>query len=234
VGSAQAVSSLLFAGIAARRAVDVTYPVLGRDHTQRMAASFGESIRDDDQTVRFEPGQLRVPSELRVPCDPSALAYVAALFLLVHRDDPSAEVRFDGVCLNPTRVGFFAWLARCGFRVSLESLGALTGEPIGTVVLRGGSADVVATGLSSKHDLHAMIDEVPLAVAIACLLPGEARFSALEELSFKETDRIIATRDMLRCLGSTLSSKITISARMARSACRFVARFRRLATTACR
>jgi 3-phosphoshikimate 1-carboxyvinyltransferase len=200
VGSAQAVSALLFAGIASRRPVAVTYPVAGRDHTQRMAESFGESLRDEDRTVRFVPGELRVPRELRVPVDPSALAYVAALFWLLHRDDPGAEARFDGVCLNPTRLGFFRWMMRCGFRGAIEPQQRSVGEPVGTVVLRGGG-ELVATGLASKDEMHAMIDEIPLAVAIACLLPGQARFADLEELTFKETDRIATTRDLLAQLG---------------------------------
>jgi 3-phosphoshikimate 1-carboxyvinyltransferase len=201
IGSAQAVSALLYAGMAARRPVAVTYPVVSRDHTQRIAARFGERIRDDGRTVRLEPGALRVPREVRVPRDPSALAYVAALFWLVHRDEPAAEVRFDGVCLNPTRLGFFAWAARCGFRFDVEAEDELGGEPVGAIVLRGGGRDARAADLASKRELHAMIDEIPLAVALASLLPGRSRFAALDELTFKETDRIAATRDLLAAFG---------------------------------
>lgn len=200
VGSAQAVSALLFAGIAARRPVTVGYPVRGRDHTQRMAASFGERIDGADRAVTYTPGALCVPAELAAPIDPSALAYVAALFWLVHRDDPAAEARFDGIGLNPTRLGFFRWMERCGFRFAVEETSASAGEPVGAIVLRGGGAPA-ATGLASKEELHAMIDEVPLAVAVASVLPGAARFADLHELTFKETDRITATRDVLRALG---------------------------------
>jgi 3-phosphoshikimate 1-carboxyvinyltransferase len=201
IGSAQAVSALLYAGIASRRPVAVTYPVVSRDHTQRLASRFGERILDDGRTVRLEPGALRVPSELRVARDPSALAYLAALFWLVHRDEPAAEARFEGVHLNPTRLGFFAWSARCGFRFDVEAEEELAGEPVGTIILRGGGRDARAADLASKRELHAMIDELPLAVAVASLLPGRARFPALDELTFKETDRIAATRDLLASLG---------------------------------
>ena len=58
-----------------------------------------------------------------------------------------------------------------------------------------------AHDLRDKHQFHAMIDEVPLALAISCVLPGSATFSDLYELTFKESDRIAATRSMLNALG---------------------------------
>jgi 3-phosphoshikimate 1-carboxyvinyltransferase len=210
VGSAQSVSAVLFAGIAARRSVEIDYPVPGRDHTQRMAASFGEQIEDlprRDGTggrIHFAPKALRVPHEIMIPRDPSALAYIAALFWLRNLERSDAEARFEGVCLNPTRLGFFRWMERCGFRLAIEPTTEVCGEPVGTVILRGGGAPR-ATGLASKVELHAMIDEVPLAVAITCLIPGQAAFRDLYELTFKETDRIDATQRMLKDFGLTVA-----------------------------
>lgn len=206
IGSAQSVSAVVFAGLAARRAVAIDYPVLSRDHTQRMAAAFGASVDDRLRgpdaggVLEVQAGALAVPDALVIPRDPSALAYLAALFWLRNRHDPAARVRFDDVGLNPTRLGFFRWAARCGFGYELEAQATRCGEPVGAIVLRGGGA-LRAAGLASKDELHAMIDEVPLAVAMACLLPGAAAFRDLFELTFKETDRIAATREMLQAFG---------------------------------
>ncbi|AWV02722.1 3-phosphoshikimate 1-carboxyvinyltransferase [Burkholderia sp. JP2-270] len=200
IGSAQAVSAALFAGIAGRRAVRVRYPVRARDHTQLMAASFGDDVAETGNEVAFSPRAFSVPAELVVPKDPSALAYPAALFLLRYRNDADATVTFTGVCLNPTRLGFFDWLAQCGFDVRTRETGRALGEAVGDVILRGGG-DARATDLGSKERFHAMIDEVPLAAAVCCVLPGRAVFRDLFELTFKESDRITATRTMLAGLG---------------------------------
>ncbi|RQS26597.1 3-phosphoshikimate 1-carboxyvinyltransferase [Burkholderia sp. Bp8992] len=200
IGSAQAVSAALFAGIAGRRTVRVRYPVRARDHTQVMAGSFGDDVSEADNEVSYSPGEFAVPAELAVPKDPSALAYPAALFLLRHRNDADTTVTFTSVCLNPTRLGFFDWLAQCGFDVRTRETGRSLGEAVGDVVLRGGG-DARATDLGSKERFHAMIDEVPLAAAIGCVLPGNAVFRDLFELTFKESDRIAATQAMLATLG---------------------------------
>ena len=200
IGSAQAVSALLFAGVAARRRVAIDYPVLARNHTQMMIASFGDKIEDANNRVSYTPGHFQMPSHVKVPKDPSAIAYIAALFWLINRDDPAATIELKYVCLNHTRLGFFEWMARCGFDLEIHQTYMTCGEPVGNLRLRGGGT-LHAVGLKGKQAFHAMIDEIPLAVAICCLLPGYATFHDLFELTFKETDRIEATREMLSHLG---------------------------------
>ncbi|MFK4490039.1 3-phosphoshikimate 1-carboxyvinyltransferase [Bradyrhizobium sp. USDA 336] len=203
VGSAQAVSALLFAAIAARRRVVIEYPALARNHTQVMAAAFGEAVDDADNRVSYTPRQLRMPERTKVPKDPSAIAYVAALFWLTNRNNPGAALEIKDVCLNRTRLGFFDWMAKCGFGLEVKEIREVCGEPIGSLSLRGGGT-LLAVGLDDKEAFHAMIDEIPLACAICCTIPGEARFRNLFELTFKETDRIAATREMLLHLGLTI------------------------------
>ncbi|MGY3585663.1 3-phosphoshikimate 1-carboxyvinyltransferase [Bradyrhizobium sp. USDA 4341] len=200
IGSAQAVSALMFAGIAGRRRVVIEYPVLARNHTQIMAASFGDSVNEADNRVIYMPRHFRMPGQAKVPKDPSAIAYIAALFWLINRNNPEAVFEVRDVCLNRTRLGFFEWMARCGFDLEIQEAGTACGEPIGTLQLRGGGI-LRAVDLNNKETFHAMIDEIPLASAICCLLPGEATFRDLFELTFKETDRIAATREMLSQLG---------------------------------
>jgi 3-phosphoshikimate 1-carboxyvinyltransferase len=200
IGSAQAVSALMFAGIAARRRVAIDYPVLARNHTQIMTASFGDAVSEADNRVTYMPQHFRMPGQARVPKDPSATAYVAALFWLINRNDPEAVFEIRDVCLNRTRLGFFDWMVRCGFNLEIQETAAACGEPIGTMLLRGGGI-LRAVDLDNKEAFHAMIDEIPLAAAICCLLPGEATFRDLFELTFKETNRIAATQEMLSQLG---------------------------------
>lgn len=200
IGSAQAVSALMFSGIAGRRRVIIEYPVLARNHTQIMAASFGDVVEEADNRVSYAPGQFRMPRQAKVPKDPSAIAYVAALFWLINRNNPAAAFEIRDVCLNRTRLGFFEWMAKCGFNLEICEMGTACGEPVGNLQLRGGGA-LHAVDLDSKEAFHTMIDEIPLASAICCLLPGEATFRDLFELTFKETDRIAATREMLSQLG---------------------------------
>ncbi|EHD22172.1 MULTISPECIES: 3-phosphoshikimate 1-carboxyvinyltransferase [Brenneria] len=200
IGSAQSISAVLFAAIAARVPVEIAYSVEARDHTQLMAQGFGDEVEDIEHVLTYRPRQFRPPGAITIPLDPSALAYPAALFWLLNRDRPEASVWFEGVCINPTRIGFFYWMQRCGFGLEISPDGRPHGEKTGTIALRGGGA-FKAQGMQGKESLHSMIDEIPLMVAIAALLPGEAAFDDLYELTFKESDRITATCRMLRTLG---------------------------------
>ncbi|MGC4241446.1 MAG: hypothetical protein QM686_04310 [Herbaspirillum sp.] len=200
VGSAQAVSALLFAGLSARKPVDVRYPVFARNHTQILASNFGDSVLEENNFVKFRPQSLSVPSLLEVPKDPSAVAYPAALFWILNREKEEAQFSFDNVCLNPSRLGFFQWMESCGFRYETKVKSVKSGELVGEIVLCGGGV-LHGSDMKSKSLLHSMIDEVPLAVLIACLLPGRSLFSDLHELTFKETDRITCTRDLASALG---------------------------------
>lgn len=200
IGSAQAISTLLFAGVAARKPMSIRYPVVARDHTQRIINSFGDRLLDEQLQIHYQPRDCAIPEEISIPRDPSAIAYPAALFLLCNRHQEQQRLSFDNVCLNPTRLGFFNWLLACGFNLTLEVDSIRHGEPVGRLLLRGGGQPR-AHDLRDKHQFHAMIDEVPLALAISCVLPGSATFSDLYELTFKESDRIAATRSMLNALG---------------------------------
>ncbi|MCM2443439.1 3-phosphoshikimate 1-carboxyvinyltransferase [Agrobacterium vitis] len=200
IGSAQSVSAILFAAIAARVPVEIAYPVVARDHTQLMARGFGDAVEDRDHVVTYRPGQFQVPDTLTIPLDPSALAYPAALLWLMNRDRPEVSLRFEGVCINPTRIGFFHWMQSCGFGLEISPDEGARGEKVGAITLKGGGT-FKAQGMHGKESLHSMIDEIPLMVAIAGLLPGEAVFEDLFELTFKESDRIAATCQMVRSLG---------------------------------
>ncbi|MDD1012700.1 3-phosphoshikimate 1-carboxyvinyltransferase [Pseudomonas rubra] len=200
IGSAQAISTLLFAGVAARKALSISYPVVSRDHTQRIVNSFGDSLLERHHHIEYQPRQCTVPEEICIPRDPSAIAYPAALFLLCNRGRAQQQLTFDNVCLNPTRLGFFTWLGLCGFKLTVVVDSERNGEPIGRLILEGGG-EPRAHDLRDKDLFHAMIDEVPLALAIACLLPGQASFTDLYELTFKESDRIAATRRTLNAFG---------------------------------
>ena len=201
VGSAQARSAVLLAAAAARLPVTVRHPVRSRDHTERMLTAFGATLIEGSHEVGYDGGRYTVPPVIDVPADPSLAAYPVAAHLLQGR---GGELRVPGVCLNPTRLGFFETLRRAGADISYrDTTTASSGERVGTVVVRGGLRPVTSVRVDEPAQLHALIDEVPLLAAVAARLPGTSRIGCAAELRFKETDRLMTTARMIEAFGGS-------------------------------
>jgi 3-phosphoshikimate 1-carboxyvinyltransferase len=120
--SAQVKSAILLAAVSGGVAASVAEPVLSRDHTERMLASLGVPISSESSgsgaRAIVQPWSGTFPRlDLRVPGDPSSAAFLAALALLAD----TGELRIRGVCVNPTRTGFFRMVRHMGGMMELSN-----------------------------------------------------------------------------------------------------------------
>ncbi|MFG2813317.1 3-phosphoshikimate 1-carboxyvinyltransferase [Streptomyces sp. NPDC048410] len=202
VGSAQARSGVLLAAVAAGLPVTVRHPVRSRDHTERMLAAFGAALTESPGEVRYDGGPVTVPPVVDIPADPSLAAYPVAAWLLT---GDGGELSVPDVCLNPTRLGFFDVLRRAGADIRYrDTRPGSSGEPVGTIVVRGGTEGLDGVRVDDPATLHALIDEVPLLAAVASTLPGASWIGCAEELRFKETDRLTTTAGMAAAFGARI------------------------------
>ncbi|KPI10570.1 3-phosphoshikimate 1-carboxyvinyltransferase [Actinobacteria bacterium OK074] len=205
VGSAQARSGVLMAAVAAHLPVELHHRVRSRDHSERMLAAFGAKLIEAPDRTVYDGGDYTVPGLLDIPADPSLAAYPVAAHLL---HDDNGELHIPDVCLNPTRLGFFDVLRRAGADITYaDHYVTAGGEPSGTIVVRGGLADVGAIRVDEPAVLHSLIDEVPLLAAVATRLPGVSWIGCAEELRFKETDRLATTQRMLAAFGAQVEAR---------------------------
>jgi 3-phosphoshikimate 1-carboxyvinyltransferase len=201
VGSAQARSAVLLAAVAAGVPVTLRQLVRSRDHTERMLADFGADLEVTAAEVRLRGGGCTVPETLEVPGDPSLAAYPVAAQLLWG----DGELTVQDVCLNPTRLGFFEVLRHVGADIRYKDRRIVSGEPVGSVVVRGGLGTAGAVSVAEPALLHALIDEVPLLAVVAARLPGTSWIGCAEELRFKETDRLETTAQMCAAFGAQVA-----------------------------
>jgi 3-phosphoshikimate 1-carboxyvinyltransferase len=192
--SAQVKSAVLLAGLVAGVPVRVVEPAPSRDHTERMLAARGAVVARAGNGVSLQPPARLAAAELRVPGDPSSAAFLAALAALAD----GGELRLPGVCLNPTRTGFFRVLARMGARVRIEDEASADGDQVGTVVV--GPGELVAARVGGP-EVPSLIDELPLLACLAARADGVTEIRGAGELRVKESDRIAAVVANLRALG---------------------------------
>lgn len=195
--SAQVKSALLLAGLVGGVAVKVREPRLSRDHTERMLAAQGATVRpfeeDGAAGVSLEPVPALRPLDLDVPGDFSSAAFLLALGLL-----RSPGIRVAGVGLNPTRTGMLDVLERMGAPVEVSNARSEGGEPVGD--LGAAPGPLTATTIEAA-EVPALIDEIPMIAALAARAHGTTRIRGAAELRVKETDRIHALVQNLRALG---------------------------------
>jgi len=162
-----------------------------------MLEAMGARTRRDtpqEVTIRQLDGDLSALS-LRVPGDISA----AAPWLVLGTAHPDAEIRIEGVGVNPTRTGVIDALRMMGAEISIEERGLWGAEPVADLVVRSSTLRGVTIG----GDLvPRAIDELPLLALAGCLAEGETVIRDAQELRVKESDRIRTTAEGLRRLGA--------------------------------
>ena len=210
VASAQVKSCLLLAGLLAEGQTSLTEPLTTRDHTERMLAAMGASLRRDGQRLVIAPAERLEAGDVPVPDDFSSAAFFVVAALLV----PGSELSLGEVGINRNRIGLLSILARMGVEMggAHESGRALTvheirepgTEPIATLRVR--SAELRGVTVTAE-DVPAAIDELPLVALLGCFAEGETVVEGAEELRAKESDRIAGIVEGLSALGAEMEAR---------------------------
>ncbi|MAF27233.1 MAG: 3-phosphoshikimate 1-carboxyvinyltransferase [Gemmatimonadetes bacterium] len=201
VASAQVKSAILLAAHGAEVAVDIVEPGASRDHTERMMDALGLPIRREKGRARLRAGGSLASPSGRVPADPSAGAFLAAAAAAL----PGSDLWLEGICLNPTRLGFYRVLSRMGARIDMVELRRWCGEPVGNLRVRAGTLHGVRIGGPA---IPSLLDEIPvLAVLAAGACRGTTRITGAGELRVKESDRLAGLAEGLGRLGARVTER---------------------------
>ncbi|MDH4099389.1 MAG: 3-phosphoshikimate 1-carboxyvinyltransferase [Nitrospirota bacterium] len=194
IASAQVKSAVLLAGLYAEGETSVSEPEKSRDHTERMLAGFGATVRIDGlkATVVGRPDLIGRP--VAVPGDISS----AAFFLVAASIVPGSELLIKNVGVNPTRTGIIDALRNMGADITLENMRDEAGEPVADLLVRSALLKGITLG---GEIIPRMIDEVPVLAVAAALAEGETVIRDAKELRVKETDRIATMAAELRKVG---------------------------------
>ena len=202
VPSAQVKSAVLLAGLNAPGDTRVVEREATRDHSERMLAYFGATLRRNEIEVDGGRAQEIILSghpeltgrPVQVPADPSSAAFplVAALLL------PGSEVRLIGVGMNPQRSGLLTTLQEMGGDIEIGNAREEGGEPVADLLVRGSALHGVEV---PAERAPSMIDEYPVLAMAAAAAEGRTVMSGLGELRVKESDRLAAVARGLSLCG---------------------------------
>lgn len=202
IASAQVKSAVLLAGLNTPGTTTVREKIATRDHTERMLSSMGADItvsEEDGYRVVSLKGQPELaPLKLEVPGDISSAAFLLAAASMI----PGSDIMIENVGLNPLRTGIIGALKEMGARIEVLNERELGGEPVGDL-------KVTYNGLKGVTNLKVepstMIDEFPVLFCAAAIAEGTSRFTGLEELRVKESDRLAVMAAGLKANGVELT-----------------------------
>ena len=199
VASAQIKSAVLFAGLNSPGRTTVIEREPSRDHTEKMLALFGATVRSETteeggRRIVLEGRPKLAPTRVKVPADPSSAAFAIVAALVT----PGSDITIEGVMTNPLRTGLITTLREMGASIELLDVRHEGGEEIADFRVRASAlrgVDVPANRAPT------MIDEYPVLAVAAAFADGETRMNGLHELRVKESDRLAAVAEGLRING---------------------------------
>ena len=195
IASAQVKSAILLAGLGAKNPSVVKELKHSRNHSEIMLESMGANIVVDDNNITVNPLSSKLKSfNMDIPADPSSAAFFIALAALLKGSDLTVK----NILLNPTRTGFIDVLGKMGVQGLVSNPMTNNGESCGDIQFIGSnikSCDVPA------HMIPSIIDEIPILAVIAAFAKGRTVFHQVEELRFKESNRLDAIIQNLQSFG---------------------------------
>ena len=199
VASAQVKSSILLAGLSSIGTTSIIEPSLSRDHTERMLKYFGAKI----ETIKLKNSKWKItldgiptlkPLDINVPSDPSSAAFPIVSTLIT----PNSKVKVMNVCVNDLRTGLFKTLIEMGANIKFTNSREINGELIADISAETSKLNGITV---PKLRAASMIDEYPILAIAAVKAEGDTIMEGIEELRYKETDRIKAVCEGLQKVG---------------------------------
>ena len=198
-GSAQIKSSILFSAISTFGTTTIDEKKISRNHTEL----FLKKINADIKIKKLKKGNLISLKgqknlhafDYMVSADPSSASFLIALTLLT----PNSKLTIHNVLCNPNRIGFIKVLKeKMGANIKIKNLKKISEEQVGSIIVKSSKLK----SLNCPKDLiPSLIDELPILFVVASLTKGVSKFTAINEATKKESNRIEEMRKIFSKLG---------------------------------
>ncbi len=200
VTSAQVKSSLLFANLPCNISINIEELNNSRDHTEIMFKYYGLNIVYQNGFIQFRGGKEFTIGNYYVPSDPSSAAFIIALIIF----KKITPLNIKNICINPTRTGFIKVLQQMGCNIDFENIHYLQGEKVADLKIIPSTLKDINIG---PEIFTSMIDEYPIFSVIAAYSNCKVSMTGLDELKYKESNRIALIEQGLISFGYDVSIK---------------------------
>jgi 3-phosphoshikimate 1-carboxyvinyltransferase len=195
VASAQVKSCILLAALGGDNPSTIHENILTRNHTEVMLKNMGATISFIDKSINIHPLKNKLnPINITIPSDPSSAAFFAAMAVI----NDNSELTLNNVLLNKTRIGFIDVLKKMNCNLAMGNKQLNNGEKTGDITFS--TSDLTSVEVESEI-IPSIIDEIPILSVVAAYSNGITIFRNIEELKYKECDRLHAIIHNLNAFG---------------------------------
>ena len=200
IGSAQIKSAILLASTNIKGTTTILEKFPSRNHTEIMLKFFGADINKKGKKITINSPNFLKPKDLIIPGDFSSAAFLIVATLITK----NSKLKIQEVGLNFYRTGLLDVLNRMKARIFITNKKILNGELVGDIEVL--SSKLISTSVS-KQIIPRLIDELPILFVAASFAIGKSKFTGLEELKFKESDRLKSMALALKDAGVNINQK---------------------------
>ena len=204
VASAQVKSCLILASMNLDEESIIEQNTPTRDHLELMINSLSNNAIEKNHnriTLHSIKGNHLKGFDINIPGDISSASYLIALSVLL---DGSILV-INNLLLNPLRTGLIDTLISMGSDIKIDKIKTIKNEKVGRLTVKGGAKLSPCTILKDK--VPGMIDEIPILSLICSYVEGNSIICGLEELQYKESNRLLGIYSILKQMGVNIDIK---------------------------
>lgn len=203
VYSAQVKSAIILAGLFANGVTNLSNVSLSRNHTENMLQNLSlpvvSKVDNNFITVQGNPKCMVKAYNYNIPADFSSASFFIALALIT----PNANITIRNVNINTTRTGLLQVLQQMHANITITNTSNINGEPTADINVK--YSNLQACNVSANL-VNLMIDEFPILAVICLFAKGVSVFNGINELRYKESDRIQAIEHNFNLMGFNTSS----------------------------
>lgn len=202
--SAQVKSCIIFSLLGTKKKMRIYEKFQTRNHLELMIESlFEELLTMNEGYIEINPTNSEKMNgfNIEIPGDISSASYFIVAASIINK----SRLVINNLLLNKSRIGIIDTLIKMGanIKISYDKNIHSFNEPVGTVIINGVKA-LKAVNISSNH-IPSMIDEIPILSLACAYAEGESVISGLNELKFKESNRLQGIYNILSSMGSDVS-----------------------------
>ena len=164
-----------------------------------MLISMSGPIEVKENKVIIDTSKPLKHIEMKIPGDFSSASFLIAAYL-INKNKASLILRDIGI--NPTRIGFLSIVKLMGANIELKNIGSFGNEPTADIHVQ--SSKLVGINIYDPNLISLAIDEFPIIFILAAYAQGVTKISGIDELRFKESDRIKSMVIGMKSLGVSI------------------------------
>ena len=199
IASAQVKSCLIFTSLFIDGTSTFIESIPTRDHTENLLEHFKYPIERNNGKSIIHGQYSFNAKDITIPSDISS----AAFFIVGALINKESHITLRNININPLRTGIIEVLKKMGASINIFNIKTLSNELVADIEVKYSKLKSISL---NGEIISSLIDELPILFIACALSSGTSTIKGIEELRYKESDRILSMQNGLEKIGINVTS----------------------------